>query len=145
MGIFRREEKRVISELKCGCTSRGWGLPMSKYNQNLRRYHLPAHECGACDTFKGGGMLEDGLHITARMLSTLEEEAICDEYRRMRSLLPEICIHDLMAYLKEMTGLYKQGGPFICEYWRIFCYWEMMFGYTPPVDLAQLKPDVEET
>lgn len=115
---------------------------MSQFNRNLRRYHLPQHACDGC--VMPEGVIEDGLHLLARIHPGKGSRRIIEEYNCLRNMTHDICPHNLRKFLKECTGWLKLGGRFIDPNWRLLTYWETNTGYVPPVELGTLKHDVDD-
>ena len=61
------------------------------------------------------------------------------------TFLPEgACKHVYFKFYKELTALAKLSGVYSTPMCRYLCYWEVAAGYQTYVDVADLRPEVEQ-
>lgn len=142
--LLRHKQRSLVGAMNYCCGEKGWGAAILKYNKTLLRYRLPKDhaECEGCRL--PSGVLEDGLHVLARMHPGRGGRAIVAEYDRLTSSFPSLCVHQVRKLLKETTGWLKLGGRFCHPRWRLLTYWETFSGYVPPGKLKDLRPDVDD-
>lgn len=128
----------------CNCGVSGYHLQPSEFNRGLRRYHLPRdHQCEFCPQL-GQGLLEEGIHIMARLNELRSSYSLIKHYHWFKNRYPNLCQHTIKKALKGMTGLLKMGGRYISPHWKVLTYWETMFGYIPYGDLMEMAEDTKE-
>ncbi|KAL4721586.1 hypothetical protein ACJJTC_018547 [Scirpophaga incertulas] len=132
---------KEINPESCNCGVSGWEMPYGNFLKNLQRYRLPEdHSCPGC--MLPVGVLEDGIHLLARVLPLGQGKNVVSVYNILRDVWGSFCIHQLRAGLKQLSGEAKRGGRFIHRWWRNVTHWDLMYGYTPYKALHELRPEV---
>ena len=127
--------------LNCGCGQKGWGLPVSKFLLNLRKYRLLKHKrCAGC--VLPSGTLEEHIHIVIRTLPERAGWALLNQYIDVKTRWPEACRHGVNQLFRKRTGLLKMGGRKISPYWREMCYWEIGYGFVEYVEIDKMTQEV---
>ncbi|KAL4705583.1 hypothetical protein ACJJTC_006911 [Scirpophaga incertulas] len=115
----------------------------SKHLDNLRRFRLEdSHQCEGCSL--PPGVLEDGIHLIARVVPRGQAKNIIATYRILRDLWENLCVHELKSALKTFSGEAKRGGRYIHKWWRNMTHWDLMYGYTEYKDLSALREEVRD-
>jgi len=142
--MFRDEEKKIFeSSKKCKCAIPCINAEETNFGKKLRRFRNKNCNCPFCPLYSKG-VLEKGLHILCRMHGKRRGMSIFHEYNFLKNnYLDHLCIHDGHAFLKKRTGILKLAGPKYHPLWRIFCYWEVQFGYREYKIPGGLEEDVK--
>lgn len=129
--------------LKCKCGTPGWNSTYTHHLKALQRFRLTCTDkCYGCKLKTG--LLEDGLHLLCRVMPRDAASLITTVYYMIRNRAPDMCIHNIHDFCKEMSGLVKRAGRFLHSQWRVLTHWEMMLGYSGYKGFGELRPQVED-
>lgn len=142
--MFHEYETKLLTEIRqktCICDHpRAYNSDQPKFIQYLRRFNTRYIQSTIPDT----GFLEDNFNLYLFCANPREVKPLIDEWYRRKELSSDFCLCKLRAYFKKVTGLYKKGGTYVTEHWRIFCYWESLLGYHPYIGLDRMWEDAME-
>lgn len=130
-------------ELNCGCGQPGWHLEYDDFLTPLRKHKFKdGHSCRGCVI--GSGVMEDNIHLLIQLAPPQMADSFLLRFYSTRKQFPKACRHGIFNLFKSETGLYKMGGMHVHPLWRVFCYWELGYGYVPYKDLDDMVPEVKK-
>ena len=138
MATMEEKISRIEDEVR-GCACAGaWEQPLDSFLDPLQKYRLRPHpRCEGCAL--PVGLMEEHVHILARISPPRCGQALAREYGSLRRRLGGMCRCGVKKVLKAQTGLMKMGGANISPYWRQFCYWELAYGYVPYRTIGEME------
>lgn len=129
VGEFLYHEQRIRDSLSCKCGGNWEEDCESSWLEGLRRYRVP---------FKVKSRWRKAWLLFEDLQGSSQRKSVNRELERRVEVFTNfkvcVCLHNWCKYNKEVTGLYKKGGSFLHEHWRVLCYWETFAGYSHYVD-----------